>query len=82
MSLKGRSQVDCVRIYLNCTKKWPYFGASLFQAKVSPETHTSKLTRNLLWNFKMFSSIVSTACVVLFIWEPVFNRALKELVSH
>lgn len=33
MSLKGRSQVDCVRIYLNCTKKWPYFGASLFQAK-------------------------------------------------
>uniref|UniRef100_A0A8D8MG76 Uncharacterized protein CG43867 n=1 Tax=Cacopsylla melanoneura TaxID=428564 RepID=A0A8D8MG76_9HEMI len=33
LSLKGRSVLDCVRIYLNCTKKWPYFGASLFQAK-------------------------------------------------
>ncbi|XP_026676243.1 uncharacterized protein CG43867 [Diaphorina citri] len=33
LSLKGRTVLDCVRIYLNCTKKWPYFGASLFQAK-------------------------------------------------
>ncbi|XP_065213244.1 uncharacterized protein CG43867 isoform X3 [Planococcus citri] len=32
-SLKGRSLLDCVRIYLTCTRKWPYFGASLFQAK-------------------------------------------------
>lgn len=34
MSLKGRSALDCVRIYLTCTRKWPFFGASLFQAKV------------------------------------------------
>ncbi|XP_054260935.1 uncharacterized protein CG43867 isoform X1 [Macrosteles quadrilineatus] len=33
MSLKGRSTLDCVRIYLTCTRKWPFFGASLFQAK-------------------------------------------------
>ena len=33
MLLKGRSVVDCVRIYLTCARKWPYFGASLFQAK-------------------------------------------------
>nr|XP_018897764.1 PREDICTED: uncharacterized protein CG43867 isoform X3 [Bemisia tabaci] len=32
-SLKGRSALDCVRIYLTCTRKWPYFAASLFQAK-------------------------------------------------
>lgn len=31
--LKGRSTLDCVRIYLTCSRKWPYFGASLFQAK-------------------------------------------------
>lgn len=31
--LKGRSTLDCVRIYLTCCRKWPYFGASLFQAK-------------------------------------------------
>lgn len=29
-SLKGRTQLDCVRIYLTCTRKWPYFGATLF----------------------------------------------------
>lgn len=31
--LKGRSTLDCVRIYLTCCRKWPLFGASLFQAK-------------------------------------------------
>ncbi|XP_070500154.1 uncharacterized protein CG43867 isoform X4 [Chironomus tepperi] len=31
--LKGRSVIDCVRIYLTCARKWSFFGASLFQAK-------------------------------------------------
>ncbi|KAL1138524.1 hypothetical protein AAG570_008587 [Ranatra chinensis] len=34
MSLKGRGPLDCVRIYLTCTRKWPYFGSGLFQAKL------------------------------------------------
>ncbi|VVC98192.1 unnamed protein product [Leptidea sinapis] len=34
IALKGRSTVDCVRIYLNCTRKWPFFGATLFQARI------------------------------------------------
>ncbi|XP_045773817.1 uncharacterized protein CG43867 isoform X3 [Maniola jurtina] len=34
VALKGRSTVDCVRIYLNCTRKWPFFGATLFQARI------------------------------------------------
>lgn len=44
MSLKGRNVVDCVRIYLTCTRKWPYFGCTLFQAKVSVSKagHTPK----------------------------------------
>ncbi|CAG9819593.1 unnamed protein product [Phaedon cochleariae] len=33
-ALKGKTQTDCVRAYLNSTRKWPYFGASLFQAKL------------------------------------------------
>ncbi|KAH9635685.1 hypothetical protein HF086_012685 [Spodoptera exigua] len=33
VALKGRSSADCVRIYLNCTRKWPFFGATLFQAR-------------------------------------------------
>ncbi|XP_049277395.1 uncharacterized protein CG43867 isoform X10 [Anopheles funestus] len=31
--LRGRSILDCVRIYLTCARKWPFFGAALFQAK-------------------------------------------------
>ncbi|XP_050344169.1 uncharacterized protein CG43867 isoform X1 [Nymphalis io] len=34
IALKGRSTADCVRIYLNCTRKWPFFGATLFQARI------------------------------------------------
>ncbi|KAK3853635.1 hypothetical protein Pcinc_039837 [Petrolisthes cinctipes] len=35
VSLRGRPQSDCVRIYLTCTRKWPYFGATLFPAATS-----------------------------------------------
>lgn len=31
--LRGRSTLDCVRICLTCCRKWPFFGATLFQAK-------------------------------------------------
>uniref|UniRef100_A0A182N608 Plekhh1 n=1 Tax=Anopheles dirus TaxID=7168 RepID=A0A182N608_9DIPT len=31
--LRSRSVLDCVRIYLTCARKWPFFGAALFQAK-------------------------------------------------
>ncbi|XP_072392656.1 uncharacterized protein CG43867-like isoform X5 [Diabrotica undecimpunctata] len=33
-ALKGKTQADCVRAYLNSTRKWPYFGAALFQARL------------------------------------------------
>lgn len=32
--LKGRLVLDCVRIYLNCARKWSYCGAKLFSAKL------------------------------------------------
>lgn len=31
--LKSKSVIDCVRIYLTCARKWPFFGATLFQAQ-------------------------------------------------
>ncbi|XP_063979080.1 uncharacterized protein CG43867 isoform X9 [Diachasmimorpha longicaudata] len=34
VGLRGRSVLDCVRIYLTCTRKWPFFGATLYQAKL------------------------------------------------
>ncbi|XP_061646823.1 pleckstrin homology domain-containing family H member 2 isoform X2 [Phyllopteryx taeniolatus] len=32
-SLRGRSSSECVRIYLTVAKKWPFFGAKLFEAE-------------------------------------------------
>ncbi|XP_035206715.1 uncharacterized protein CG43867-like isoform X2 [Stegodyphus dumicola] len=33
MALRGRNTVDCVRIYLNCARKWSFCGGKLFLAK-------------------------------------------------
>ncbi|XP_049591747.1 pleckstrin homology domain-containing family H member 2 isoform X2 [Syngnathus scovelli] len=32
-SLRGRNSSECVRIYLTVAKKWPFFGAKLFEAE-------------------------------------------------
>uniref|UniRef100_A0A671V739 Pleckstrin homology, MyTH4 and FERM domain containing H2 n=1 Tax=Sparus aurata TaxID=8175 RepID=A0A671V739_SPAAU len=32
-SLRGRSSPECVRIYLTVARKWPFFGAKLFEAE-------------------------------------------------
>ncbi|XP_076065828.1 uncharacterized protein CG43867 isoform X3 [Oratosquilla oratoria] len=32
IGLRGRTHGECVRIYLTCTRKWPFFGATLFPA--------------------------------------------------
>ncbi|KAK2922223.1 pleckstrin homology domain-containing family H member 2 isoform X1 [Channa argus] len=38
-SLRGRSSSECVRIYLTVARKWPFFGAKLFEAEsISPST--------------------------------------------
>eukprot|EP00096_Caligus_rogercresseyi_P011374 TRINITY_DN4455_c0_g1_i1.p1 TRINITY_DN4455_c0_g1~~TRINITY_DN4455_c0_g1_i1.p1 ORF type:complete len:1004 (+),score=284.70 TRINITY_DN4455_c0_g1_i1:240-3014(+) len=36
-SLAGKSSHDCVRIILNCTRKWQFFGAALFSVKMVNE---------------------------------------------
>ena len=32
--LAGKTTSDCVRILLTCTRKWQFFGATLFEVKV------------------------------------------------
>lgn len=49
MLLKGRSTLDCVRIYLTCCRKWPYFGACLFQAKPRQSETSSAGTSPVAW---------------------------------
>ncbi|XP_048338961.1 pleckstrin homology domain-containing family H member 2 [Sphaerodactylus townsendi] len=34
MALRGHCAADCVRIYLAVARKWPFFGAKLFAAKI------------------------------------------------
>uniref|UniRef100_A0A4W4FD80 Pleckstrin homology domain containing, family H (with MyTH4 domain) member 2 n=1 Tax=Electrophorus electricus TaxID=8005 RepID=A0A4W4FD80_ELEEL len=34
-SLRGRGSSECVRIYLTVARKWPFFGAKLFEAEVN-----------------------------------------------
>ncbi|XP_032788772.1 pleckstrin homology domain-containing family H member 2 isoform X2 [Daphnia magna] len=48
-ALKGRSIADCVRIYLTCTRKWPFFGAALFHAKVNAGGGNSDLEGASVW---------------------------------
>ncbi|GAB6021120.1 hypothetical protein CHUAL_003752 [Chamberlinius hualienensis] len=38
-ALKGRPLSDCIRIYINCARKWLFFGAKLFQAKFKNGDH-------------------------------------------
>ena len=33
-SLRGKGALDCVRIFLTCTRKWQFFGATLFDVQV------------------------------------------------
>ncbi|KAH8339574.1 hypothetical protein KR074_011811 [Drosophila pseudoananassae] len=49
MLLKGRSTLDCVRIYLTCCRKWPYFGACLFQAKPRQNETSSAGSSPVAW---------------------------------
>jgi len=35
--LRGRGSVDCVRVYLTVVRKWSYFGARMFAARVSTD---------------------------------------------
>lgn len=54
MALRGHSAADCVRIYLTVARKWSFFGAKLFAAKV----------RNFMelewYHFSMICSLLET----------------------
>lgn len=50
-SLRGRSVMDCVRIYLNCARRWSLCGAKLFSVKVSV---------HILYYHKTFPSLWAT----------------------
>jgi hypothetical protein len=49
MALRGHSAADCIRIYLTVARKWPFFGAKLFFAKVRKNGKNTRLIMNTPW---------------------------------
>uniref|UniRef100_A0A452U954 Pleckstrin homology, MyTH4 and FERM domain containing H2 n=1 Tax=Ursus maritimus TaxID=29073 RepID=A0A452U954_URSMA len=56
MALRGHSAADCVRIYLTVARKWPFFGAKLFLAKVRKDGREMP-NENLLLYINFFFSL-------------------------
>ena len=46
-SLRGKSALDCVRIFLTCTRKWQFFGARLFEVQVRKRIIYVKMNRSM-----------------------------------
>ncbi|XP_076358962.1 uncharacterized protein CG43867-like [Tachypleus tridentatus] len=42
MTLKSRTVLDCLRIYLNCARKWPMCGAELFMSKLKTRSNAAQ----------------------------------------
>lgn len=57
IALKGRSVLDCVRIYLTCTRKWPFFGATLYQAKVNNRTFLLVRKSKIIFLKKLYLAV-------------------------
>lgn len=69
----GRSTLDCVRIYLNCARKWFLCGSKVFEAKVSNLFKYDDLTS--LYLCKIFSKYA-------FIWLAVSDDFLELLETE
>jgi len=55
--LRGRGSVDCVRVYLTVVRKWSYFGARTFSARVSLELCESFVTNDSLPEISLLAVI-------------------------
>ena len=59
--LRGRGSVDCVRVYLTVVRKWSYFGARIFSARVSIELCESVFVEQLFSEISVLSSDLNVA---------------------
>ncbi|XP_047459247.1 pleckstrin homology domain-containing family H member 2 [Mugil cephalus] len=67
-SLRGRSSSECVRIYLTVARKWPFFGAKLFEAE--------SITSSPEPGVRLWLAVHEDAISVL------EHNSIKLLVSH
>ena len=80
-SLRSKSVHDCVRIYLNCTRKWQFFGAQLFSVQVSTSTAIllsyckTSIAKDIYFYF----------CCMTVRWQdckPTFFQVAEQLFCH
>lgn len=64
-SLRGKSVHDCVRIYLNCTRKWQFFGAQLFNVQVSNVQNHIKLSISTSQGIALLFKVIRCALCLL-----------------
>lgn len=64
-SLRGRTCSECVRIYLNVARKWPFCGSKLFSVKVTflPVINVQVSMRACIinWHYAIVDSFYSTS---------------------
>ena len=70
--LAGKSVTDCVRILLTCTRKWQFFGATLFEVQV-----IMLVIRNILKYIRL--QIQSTK---RFVFLPIMVAQVSRFVNN
>ena len=78
-SLRGKSVHDCVRIYLNCTRKWQFFGAQLFNVQVSNVQNHIKLSIPTSQGIALLFKVTRFAYLRLFLL--IKKRAAKSALN-
>uniref|UniRef100_A0A7N6AM95 Pleckstrin homology domain containing, family H (with MyTH4 domain) member 2 n=1 Tax=Anabas testudineus TaxID=64144 RepID=A0A7N6AM95_ANATE len=74
-SLRGRSSSECVRIYLTVARKWPFFGAKLFEAEsITPSPEQG--VRVWLAVHEDGVSILEHNCI-----KPLVSQPYKNLIT-
>lgn len=78
-SLRGRSPSECVRIYLTVARKWPFFGAKLFEAEVSSHIwHATWKFSQICWFIWSMLPLKSPSKVFIKSWSNTLLFIIVE----
>ncbi|GIX68842.1 uncharacterized protein CG43867 [Caerostris extrusa] len=80
MALKGRSSLDCVRIYLNCARKWSFTGGKLFPAKFKSGS-LQNIWLAVAENCIAILDITSLQCIMRYPYSSVMTFGVVEMTS-
>ena len=81
VELKARSVVECVRIYLNCSRKWTLWNHQLFDAKLSKAVKLNDRFSPALSKLWIAVSYDSIALLDLDSFEVISRYLYKNLIT-